>query len=226
MYIYKITNTVNGKWYIGKHDGSDPNYMGSGKLLKAAYKKYGLKNFQKSIIESCHSIEELNQREKALIAETNAVLDPNSYNLASGGEGGDLSAYIPYDSIDYSHHNCTGPTKWFNALTENDRKKFHEKQANSRAKGWYVSKIDDPNEIYVHNIAKWCDENGVDKSMPSALNKPGRLYQKQTKGWRIRRSDMPKLPPYQNNRKLSKPNDSCRGKSWKLVDGKRVWCDK
>ena len=63
--------------------------------------------------------------------------------------------------------------------------------------------------------------------MPTALNNPqSKLFQKQTKGWRIRRSDMPELPPYENLRgKVIVPN-GCKGKSWKLVDGKRVWFDK
>ena len=37
---------------------------------------------------------------------------------------------------------------------------------------------------------------------------------------------MPELPTYENHRNVSRPNDACRGKSWKPVDGKRVWCDK
>ena len=50
--IYKITNNVNGKYYIGKHQTKDLNdgYMGSGKFIKRAIEKYGVKNFTKEII--------------------------------------------------------------------------------------------------------------------------------------------------------------------------------
>jgi len=198
MIIYKITNTKNQKWYIGKHNGSDPNYMGSGKLLRYAIYKYGIDSFKKEILEECSTLEELNIREIHWIKQTNAVIDPMSYNLASGGEGGDLNKF-----------------------------KDLEAEAYKRAKGWFVSKIDDPTEVYVHNISKWCEENGVDKSIPTMLNNPSnRLFQKQTKGWRIRRSDMPELPPYIDKRTLGHKNIACKGKTWKLVNGKRTWIAK
>ena len=226
MYIYKITNNINGRWYIGKTNGQDPNYMGSGKLLKQAYAKYGKENFIKEVLESCLSDDELNEREQHWISTTNAITDPMSYNLAEGGSGGDLSKFIPYDTIDYSNHKMEGTVRWFNSLTKEQQQELHAKQAEKRTKGWYVSRVDNPTETYVQNISKWCEENSVDKSMPSGLNDPhGRLFQKQTKGWRIRRSDMPTLPSY-TNRRFDPTNNGCKGRGWKLVDGKRVWYDK
>ena len=226
MYIYKITNTINGRWYIGKTNGQDPNYMGSGKLLKQAYAKYGQENFEKIILETCSTEQELNLREQHWIQESGALSDPLSYNLAKGGSGGDLSKFIPYDTIDYSNHKMQGTKNWFHSLTKEQQKEFHANQAAQRTKGWYVSRVDDPTEIYVDNISKWCEEHGVDKSMPTSLNNPKHhLFQKQTKGWRIRRSDMPHLEPYVN-RRFEATNNKCKGKGWQLVDGKRVWYDK
>jgi len=48
--IYCITNTINGKKYIGQNKTSNPRYLGSGKLLKLALKKYGRENFIKQIL--------------------------------------------------------------------------------------------------------------------------------------------------------------------------------
>lgn len=226
MYIYKIVNKINNRWYIGKHNGTDPNYMGSGKLLKQAYAKYGKENFEKIILEHCSSEQELNQQERYWIQTYKALSNPLSYNLIEGGTGGDLSKFIPYDKIDYSNHKCKGATQWFYSLTKEERKEFHARQAAKRTKGWYVSRIDDSTELYVDNISKWCEEHNIDKSMPSALNNPkSRLFQKQTKGWRIRRSDMPILSPY-INRRFEPTDNKCKGKGWKLIDGKRVWYDK
>src|SRR5574344_247572 len=56
-YIYKITNLINGKNYIGqricpenKIPETDTKYMGSGIKIKNAEKKYGLDNFEKTIL--------------------------------------------------------------------------------------------------------------------------------------------------------------------------------
>lgn len=230
MQIYKIINKVNGRWYIGKHNGNDPNYMGSGKLLQQAKEKYGLDNFEKIILETVDSLELLNEREQYWIAKTNAVNDPMSYNLAQGGEGGDLSKFIDYESRQYSIPNSErfkAAREWLDTLSPEERKARYERQGMARTKGWYVSRVDDPTETYVQNISKWCEEHGVDKSMPTALNNPNnRLFQKQTKGWRIRRSDMSPLPPYENLRGKVIVDNGCKGRTWKLVDGKRVWVDK
>lgn len=83
--IYKITNKINNKFYIGKHQTNflDDNYMGSGKLIQAAIKKYGKDNFTKEILFVFDNEQEMNQKEKELV-----VISEMSYNLCEGGKGG------------------------------------------------------------------------------------------------------------------------------------------
>jgi hypothetical protein len=83
--IYKITNLVNRKYYIGKHQTKDLNdgYMGSGKLLKIAIKKYGIENFKKEILHIFDNEEDMNNAEKELV-----VISEETYNLCEGGRVG------------------------------------------------------------------------------------------------------------------------------------------
>lgn len=87
--IYLITNKKNGKIYIGKHQTKnlDDGYMGSGKLIGASIKKYGLDNFTKSILFIFDNEEEMNAKEKELVSEE-FCLSNGTYNLCIGGEGG------------------------------------------------------------------------------------------------------------------------------------------
>ena len=91
-YIYRITNKVNGKTYIGQHKYKklDDSYMGSGKLIKRAQKKYGMENFEKEILYSRIQYKEtVDDMEKFAIAKERA-LGKAEYNIADGGDGGPL----------------------------------------------------------------------------------------------------------------------------------------
>lgn len=90
MVIYKTTNLVNGKIYVGKDSKNNPSYLGSGILLSKAIKKYGRENFVKENICECSSNEELNQKEKFYIELLNSRKSSVGYNVALGGEGNDL----------------------------------------------------------------------------------------------------------------------------------------
>ena len=105
--IYKITNKINGKYYIGCHKTKNINdgYMGSGKLISQAIGKYGLDNFTKEIIHTCSS-----EKEMFLIESQLVIVDRNTtYNLLPGGKGG--WSYINESGIGGHNRPHTEETK-------------------------------------------------------------------------------------------------------------------
>lgn len=103
-YIYITTNLINQKKYIGKRkckcDIAQDTYLGSGKILQSAIKKYGKENFAKNILEVCDSEEICNEREKYWIAFYNASYNDDFYNIASGGEGGNTYAGLSDEELE------------------------------------------------------------------------------------------------------------------------------
>ena len=91
--IYKITNLINGKIYIGQTTRtleeriSNHIYQKRKSLIHQAIVKYGWENFKAEIVEVCKNIEELNDREKYWIAHYDCI-SPNGYNLTDGGSNG------------------------------------------------------------------------------------------------------------------------------------------
>lgn len=87
--IYKITNNLNGKIYIGQHatENLDDGYMGSGLAIKRAIKKYGIDNFTKEILYDVDDWELMDFLEE-LIVDEEFVARPDTYNLKTGGSNG------------------------------------------------------------------------------------------------------------------------------------------
>ena len=95
MVIYKITNKINGKIYIGKTVNrpalrftghkSDARY-GSNLPLHRAMMKYGFDCFDFEVIDTAESDEELKAKEFKWIRDLNSRVDGNGYNISYGDE--------------------------------------------------------------------------------------------------------------------------------------------
>lgn len=85
-YFYKITNKINGMFYYGIHctDNLNDGYMGSGKRLKTAIKKYGIENFEKEILKFFDSLKELSDYEAQIVNEE-LLNNSMCYNIVKGG---------------------------------------------------------------------------------------------------------------------------------------------
>lgn len=104
MIIYKTTNLVNGKIYIGQDKNNNSAYLGSGKILHFAFQKYGIENFNKEILEECESVQELNEREKYWISFYDSTNRRIGYNIALGGNGGDTISKNPNKDVISKKH--------------------------------------------------------------------------------------------------------------------------
>ena len=85
-FVYKTTNRINGRYYIGVHSTRKINdgYLGSGSLLKKAIEKYGPENFSREVLREFPSYEDAVKYEAELVTEEFVKSDDN-YNLALGG---------------------------------------------------------------------------------------------------------------------------------------------
>ena len=94
--IYKITNKMNGKTYIGQANNIDRRFLehcqkgeSSRIPLDAAIKKYGRANFTLEILEEC-SLDKLNSRESYWIKHYDTVR--KGYNCNPGGDNGQVGS--------------------------------------------------------------------------------------------------------------------------------------
>ena len=103
-YIYKITNEINGKVYIGQSvnvnkrfkehiDASfNPNHEEYNYKLCRSIRKYGKDCFTLDIIDTCFTKSELNEKEIYYIKLYNSTV--LGYNIATGGQGGNLGPEV------------------------------------------------------------------------------------------------------------------------------------
>lgn len=94
--IYKITNLINGKIYVGQsidiierwkqhgYKAFNSNERAYNSAIHLAFRKYGIENFQLEILEECPA-NELDEKEKYWIEKLN-TLTPKGYNILQGGQ--------------------------------------------------------------------------------------------------------------------------------------------
>lgn len=164
MYIYKITNKINNKIYIGqvynktiydrfeRHiNEASPN---SRSYIGRAINKYGAENFVCELIDTASSLKELNQKEIYWIAYYNSTNKNIGYNLTLGGDGGNTylcktekEMKIIKEKISNSNKGINnGQSKQIKALNVNTKEVIHFdtlgdacKYFNHKQKGSFVA---------------------------------------------------------------------------------------
>lgn len=166
-YIYKITNKINGKSYIGqttdyqrrfrehrnKGYGEEPN-----KPLYKAFDKYGIDNFDFEVIEDL--TENYNEKEKYWIQYYNTLL-PNGYNIEPGGEEPPLNIG---ENSPYAEHTAQ-QIKEIKELLKNTDTSFEEL---SQKYNYSVSSI-----LKINNGKIWFNQNDI---YPLRVDKRNKKY--------------------------------------------------
>lgn len=134
-YIYKTTNLLNGKIYIGQHksENYDSSYYGSGKLIKRSIEKYGIENFSNTVLCFCDSKEELDKAEKQLIRQYDSRNPKIGYNISFGGDGGDTFTGLPAEEKQIRIENLK-TNSYFANLTQEQDKVMRSKSWETRRK--------------------------------------------------------------------------------------------
>ena len=139
-YFYRITNTINGHYYYGVHstDNLNDGYMGSGKRLKMAFKKYGIGNFKKEIVRQCKSRKEACELEAAFVTEA-LIKDDNCYNVVLGGEQFTTEFLVPVKDKDGNRF-----------LVHKEDPRYISGELVSVHKGYFIAK-DDNGNVFMSN---------------------------------------------------------------------------
>lgn len=136
MFVYKITNKINGKFYIGKTVSTVEDrfrrhiYSSSTSTtyLHSAIRKYGPQNFEVVVIERAADKKQLCEMEKRWIAE----LSP-PYNLTQGGEGGDTFSLCTEEQRQQrkSNHSAAIKHMWDNMSDDERSRRGRKTQQNT-----------------------------------------------------------------------------------------------
>jgi hypothetical protein len=133
---------INNKVYIGVHGDytGKYDYLGSGRALKSAIKKYGKENFSHSIIKLFSTANEAFEYEK-IIVDAEFVSDPNTYNLACGGTGNSILSATTKEKIGIANKGKSH-CNWITNGSENLLiKEMAAKEFITSNPDWYYGRI-------------------------------------------------------------------------------------
>lgn len=209
--IYKITNKINRKIYVGAHktNNLDDSYMGSGQLIKDAKKKYGIQNLTKEYLAIFDNPSEMFEMESTIVNE-DFVNREDTYNLKVGGIGNKSDEI--YDEI--IEGNKKGRQKANNIMKEkmgDDFLSIIGKKGSKKAKISILKKRKEDSE-FDKRIRENCGKSFKGKHhTEESKQKIGKANSFHQKGSRNSQYGMMWITDGSNNKKIKKDNDIPEG---------------
>jgi group I intron endonuclease len=142
--IYKITNTVNGKYYLGSSDNIKNRWKSHlyslrhnkhhSIHLQRAWNKYGEKNFIFELVEEVDK-NVLLEREQYHLDTLTPWDDNVGYNVSKSASGGDLISYHPNIDEIREKQRINTINRW-NNLSEKEKELYSEKMSGDGNPNW------------------------------------------------------------------------------------------
>jgi len=165
IYIYKITNLINNKIYIGQCSNKNrfKRYFGGGKLMRDVVRKYGKENFKKEILFTAKNEYQADLVEKYLINKNNCLDKNVGYNLSSGGK---VTHSISEETKDKIRNTIISKGIGKERTGENNPffGKHHSKKTIKRLKKYGKTLIGDKNPMFGKSVSSEI-KNKISESM-------------------------------------------------------------
>lgn len=162
-FIYEWTNKLDGMKYLGSHKGTiNDGYTGSGKRFENAKNKYGIENFERTIVEYIEKEEDILVREQYYLDTLNCANSPRYYNISPTAGGGDCGNG-PKISTTKKKKFASG-----DLVINNKGKAMKDEQKLKIADEWEI--ITPEQEILtITNMLEFCRQNKLNASAMSAV---------------------------------------------------------
>lgn len=136
MIIYKATNLINGKCYIGQTKKTLQKRMKDHRNSKDnlyfhnAIRKYGIENFEWEIIYECQDKNVLDVMETFKIIVNKSHMNENGYNMSWGGESGTAGYKFTEEQLQTMRDTHSGKNNGFYGKTHTEETKHFLKKLN------------------------------------------------------------------------------------------------
>lgn len=218
-YLYKITNTINGKIYIGQSVNPRSRWYGHKKeaerevprmVIARAIKKYGSSGFLFELIACCRNQDDTNEIETDLVRQYDSTNSEKGYNVSPGGM------------------NAPKTEEWKRKVSEKLMGHPVSQETRDKVSKGNTGKVrseETKQQISISMIGKERTEEhrqNLSESLKGNQNRLGNIQTDETRQ-KISKAMKGRRPAEVT---IQKSVDKTKGRTWKVIDGKRIWVDK